>query len=76
MFEIIKLFYKNNRVRNVGIPTNGFFTEKIVRIIQDILETCPDLDLGVDVFGAGLGLTVYRVSHKLLRKSSLTIDET
>ena len=47
--EIIKLFYKNNRVQNVGIPTNGFFTEKIVRIIKDILETCPNLDLGVDV---------------------------
>jgi MoaA/NifB/PqqE/SkfB family radical SAM enzyme len=53
--EIIKLFYKNNRVRNVGIPTNGFFTEKIVRIIQDILETCPDLDLGVDVSLDGVG---------------------
>jgi len=47
--EIIKLFYKNNKVRNVGIPTNGFFTEKIVRTIKDILETCPNLDLGVDV---------------------------
>jgi MoaA/NifB/PqqE/SkfB family radical SAM enzyme len=53
--EIIKLFYKNNRVRNVGIPTNGFFTEKIVRIIRDILETCPDLDLGVDVSLDGVG---------------------
>ncbi len=47
--EIIKLFYRNNQLRNVGIPTNGFFTEKIVRIVKDILETCPDLDLGVDV---------------------------
>jgi len=53
--EIIKLFYKNNSVRNVGIPTNGFFTEKIVRIIRDILETCPDLDLGVDVSLDGVG---------------------
>ena len=47
--EIIKLFYKNNRVRNVGIPTNGFFTEKIIGTIKDILDSCPDLDLGVDV---------------------------
>ena len=47
--EIIKLFYRNNRVRNVGIPTNGFFTERIIRTIKDLLDTCPDLDLGVDV---------------------------
>jgi MoaA/NifB/PqqE/SkfB family radical SAM enzyme len=53
--EIVKLFYNNNSVRNVGIPTNGFFTEKIVRIIQDILETCPELDLGVDVSLDGIG---------------------
>ena len=53
--EIIKLFYKNNSVRNVGIPTNGFFTEKTVRIIRDILESCPDLDLGVDVSLDGIG---------------------
>lgn len=47
--EIIKLFYNNTKVRNVGIPTNGFFTAKIVSIIKDLLDTCPDLDLGVDV---------------------------
>jgi radical SAM protein with 4Fe4S-binding SPASM domain len=47
--EIIKLFYSNTKVRNVGIPTNGFFTAKIVSVIKDLLDTCPDLDLGVDV---------------------------
>ncbi len=47
--EIVTLFYKNNRVRNVGIPTNGFFTERIVDTVKNILETCPGIDLGIDV---------------------------
>jgi len=47
--EIIKVFFMNNKVRNVGIPTNGFFTDKIVNTVKNILETCPGIDLGVDV---------------------------
>jgi len=47
--QIVTLFYKNNRVRNVGIPTNGFFTERIVDTVTHILETCPGIDLGIDV---------------------------
>jgi len=47
--EIIKLFYKNNGVRNIGIPTNAFFTERIVETVKSVMETCPDLDLGIDV---------------------------
>jgi MoaA/NifB/PqqE/SkfB family radical SAM enzyme len=47
--EIVRLFYKNNNVMNVGIPTNGFFTGKIIRTVKEILDACPGLDLGVDV---------------------------
>ncbi len=47
--EIIKIFYRNNRVRNIGVPTNGFFTEKIIQTTKDILTSCPELDFGIDV---------------------------
>ncbi len=53
--DIIALFHKNTRVRNVGIPTNGFFTERIIETVHSILETCPDLDLGIDVSIDGIG---------------------
>jgi len=47
--EIVRVFFKNNKVKNVGIPTNGFFTERIINAVKNILETCPGIDLGVDV---------------------------
>jgi len=53
--QIVELFYRNNGVKNVGIPTNGFFTESIVETVKYILDTCPNLDLGVDVSIDGIG---------------------
>lgn len=47
--EIVKIFHRNNHIRNVGIPTNGTMTERTVEIAKDILESCPDLDFGIDV---------------------------
>ncbi len=47
--EIIKIYYKNNSVKNVVIPTNGWFTENIIKYTEDILNSCPNVDLGIDV---------------------------
>jgi MoaA/NifB/PqqE/SkfB family radical SAM enzyme len=53
--EIIKIFYKNTGVRNVGIPTNGSTTVRTIGIVRDLLDSCPDLDLGIDVSLDGVG---------------------
>src|SRR5438309_4168830 len=53
--EIIKIFHKNTGVRNVGIPTNGSTTARTVSIVKDLCETCPDLDLHIDVSIDGVG---------------------
>jgi len=45
--EIVKIFYDNNNLRNVGISTAGFFTQKILKDATKILELCPDLELEV-----------------------------
>lgn len=47
--EIVAIFYRNTGVRNVGIPTNGSLTERVVSSVEKILESCPDIDLGIDV---------------------------
>ena len=47
--EIVGIYYKNNSVKNVVIPTNGWFTERIVEYVEKILSSCPDLDLGIDI---------------------------
>ena len=50
--EIIKVIYKNRRPLVVDLPTNGFFTESILRQAEDIAKNCPemiiDLQLSID----------------------------
>jgi radical SAM protein with 4Fe4S-binding SPASM domain len=47
--DIINIFYKNNQLRNVGIPTNGSLTERVVASVNRTLSLCGDLRLGVDI---------------------------
>lgn len=44
--EIIEIFYKNTRLRNVGINTNGYFTDRILHDVQKILEAH---NIGLDI---------------------------
>lgn len=44
--EIVNLFYKNASLRNLGINTNGFFTEKIINNVKRILSQC---DIALEV---------------------------
>ena len=53
--EVIKIFHKNTGVPNVGIPTNGSMTARTVSIVEDVLESCPELDLHIDVSLDGVG---------------------
>ena len=50
--KIIKVIYKNRRPLVVDLPTNGFFTESILRQAEDIAKNCPemivDLQLSID----------------------------
>ncbi len=43
--EIVKIFYDNNKLRNVGISTAGFFTQKILKDAEKIIQLCPDIEL-------------------------------
>jgi MoaA/NifB/PqqE/SkfB family radical SAM enzyme len=47
--KIIHLFYSNNHVRDVRIPTNGLPINQTLSIVEEILESCPDLKLEVDI---------------------------
>jgi len=47
--EIVRIFYHNNHVANVGIPTNGSLTSRVVETTRDMLDSCPDLDLHIDI---------------------------
>lgn len=45
ILEIVELFYKNNNVRKMNILTNGSLPEKILKVIKQIKEKCPELYL-------------------------------
>lgn len=47
--EIVKIFHKNNHAPNVGIPTNGSLTSRVVDGTREMLDACPDLDLHIDI---------------------------
>jgi MoaA/NifB/PqqE/SkfB family radical SAM enzyme len=47
--EIIHLFYENNKIRDVRIPTNGLPTTQTLAIVRKVLDSCPDVQLEVDI---------------------------
>jgi MoaA/NifB/PqqE/SkfB family radical SAM enzyme len=60
--KIIELYYRNCRVRNVGMPTNGSMPERVVAGVEEILARCPELHFGLDISIDGLG-----VDHDTIR---------
>ena len=52
--EIIKIFKTNNKISSVSIPTNGFFTERILKTTENILRNTKDVDLAIKVSIDGL----------------------
>ena len=59
--QVIALFYANNGVRGVRIPTNGLPTEQTLRIVQSVLKSCPELQLEVDISIDGFAETHDRI---------------
>ncbi len=53
--KIIELYYRNCHLRNVGMPTNGSLTEKVVAGVEEILARCPELNFGLDISIDGIG---------------------
>jgi len=43
--NIIHLFYTNNNIRDVRIPTNGLPTEQTIKTVVAVLEGCPGIQL-------------------------------
>ncbi|MEA2036309.1 MAG: radical SAM protein [Nanoarchaeota archaeon] len=53
--EIINVFYKQNKVRRVTIPTNAVLTEKMQSDITSTLSQCPKLKLVISLSIDGVG---------------------
>jgi Fe-coproporphyrin III synthase len=53
--EIIEIFYRNNKVRHVTIPTNGILSGKIYTGVKNILDNCGRLTLTLSFSLDGIG---------------------
>jgi len=53
--DIIEVFYRKPGFRNLGMPSNGFLTDKIVENTEQILVNCPGIDFAVDISIDGVG---------------------
>ena len=55
--EIIELFYRDNGVRHVNLPTNGLLPEKLEAVITQVLARCPELAIDLNFSLDGLANT-------------------
>ncbi len=53
--EIVEIFYKKPGFRNLGMPSNGYMTDKIVAHAERILRNCPGIDFAIDISLDGVG---------------------
>lgn len=47
--EIIKILYKNCSPLIVDLPTNGFYTEKIIKQVEEIVSYCKNMTVDVQL---------------------------
>lgn len=74
--EVCRKFIRTNKVRQIYVPTNGYFTKKTVEQISGTLEE-PDLELFVaelSLDGLGEYHDKFRVSPGSFKKSMETYD--
>ena len=55
--EIIELFYVNNGVRHINLPTNGLLPQKVETVIDQVLARCPELAVDLNFSLDGLANT-------------------
>tara|TARA_Y100000031_G_scaffold56844_1_gene64537 strand:+ start:818 stop:1861 length:1044 start_codon:yes stop_codon:yes gene_type:complete len=55
LVDIIKIFYENNNTRTIQIPTNGFFTDTIIKKVGIILKTMTNLNVNIGISLDALG---------------------
>jgi MoaA/NifB/PqqE/SkfB family radical SAM enzyme len=69
--EIIELFYVNNGVRHVNLPTNGLLPARIEAVMDALLERCPELVMDLNFSLDGLANT-----HDTLRGVPHNFEKT
>ena len=62
-FEIMRMFYVNNKVRKLHLPTNGYATIKTINDTKKMLTDLPDLKINI-----GISLDAMYEKHDIISK--------
>jgi MoaA/NifB/PqqE/SkfB family radical SAM enzyme len=55
--EIIEMFYQNNRIKDINMPSNGMKPDRVVEWIARIRKNCPDCNITISISFDGFGET-------------------
>jgi MoaA/NifB/PqqE/SkfB family radical SAM enzyme len=55
--EIVEMFYKNNGITDINMPSNGMQPERLIEWIKRWRKNCPDLNIAVSISLDGFGQT-------------------
>lgn len=53
--KVPEIFYRNNGVRTIAIPTNGYSTDIILQKAEKMLQNCPEIGFTINVSLDGIG---------------------
>jgi len=55
--EVVELFYRNNGMRHVNLPTNGLLPKKLESVVDYLTQNCPELTVDLNFSLDGLANT-------------------
>ncbi|MDR0539902.1 MAG: radical SAM protein [Spirochaetaceae bacterium] len=55
--EIIEMFYRNNGVKDINLPSNGIKNDRLIEWLTRLRKSCPDCNITVSISFDGFGET-------------------
>ncbi len=68
--EVVTMFVKNNGVKQVYVPTSGFFPDRLERVVRQVMADCPELQ----IFALELSLDGTAAYHDRIRGHAESFD--
>jgi len=55
--EILEMFYKNNKIKDVNFPTNALMPDRLIAWVERFRKNCPGCNINVSISLDGFGKT-------------------
>ncbi|MCC8153836.1 MAG: radical SAM protein [Tannerellaceae bacterium] len=47
--EIIEMFYRNNKIKDINMPTNGLKADRVIEWLTRLRKSCPDCNIAISI---------------------------